>query len=130
MRSLTSRSMSRTCAGVSAALLKSKVSLSGPTKEPFCVASWLDDFVQRPVQQVRDGVVPLDGARGARRRCCNGDVLGPTRGRVARPSRKCSQVLPVFCVLVMRQNLPPSGDFAGVADLPAHLGVADGVVRG
>jgi hypothetical protein len=41
MRSLTSFSMSASCAAVSAALLKSKVSLSGVTLEPFCVASWL-----------------------------------------------------------------------------------------
>ena len=41
MRSLTSFSMSATCAGVSGALLKSNVNLSGPTNEPFCDASLL-----------------------------------------------------------------------------------------
>ena len=41
MRSLTSFSMSATCCAVSGALLKSKVSFSGVTLEPFCEASLL-----------------------------------------------------------------------------------------
>ena len=36
---------------------------------------------------------------------------------------KCSQVLPDFCVFEIRQRLPPPDNFAGVADLAAHLGV-------
>ena len=41
MRSLTNLSTSATCDGVKGALLKSKVNLSGPTKDPFWEASRL-----------------------------------------------------------------------------------------
>ena len=50
---------------MSGALLKSNVSLSGPDVGAFLRGILADDFVQRPVEQMRDGVVPLDGLRGA-----------------------------------------------------------------
>ena len=61
MRSLTSFSTSATCCGVSGALLKSKVNLSGPTNEPFCEASWLTTSCNAQCSKMRDGVVAFDG---------------------------------------------------------------------
>ena len=46
--------------GVSGALLKSNVNLSGPTNEPFCEASLLATSCNAQCKQMRDGVMPLD----------------------------------------------------------------------
>ena len=66
-----------------------------------------DDLVQGPVEQVRDGVVALDGlAAGA----VHGklDLRCPAAGAVAFVApRKCSQASPAFWVLVMRQSSLP-----------------------
>ena len=84
-----------------------------------------DDFVQRPVQQVRDGVVPLDGA-AARAVELDGDVLADG-GRIG----FVEEVQPGVAALLRIGDAPgiaAVGHLAGVADLPAHLGVAHGVV--
>ena len=88
--------MSATCAGVSGALLKSKVNLSGPTNEPFCEASWLDDFVQRPVQQMRDGVMALDGVAADLVHSECQHVDSRLARQASRLSLECSKLQPEF----------------------------------
>ena len=64
-----------------------------------------DDLVQRPVQQMRDGVVALDGlAAGAvHGEADSGAVAERVRGAILcrSPARKCSQASPAFWVLTM-----------------------------
>jgi len=152
MRSLTSFSMSAICCGVSGPLLKSKVNLSGPTKEPFCVASFAHHFVQRPVEKMRDGVVALDrGDDGCDPRkplrCPPERVAQATRlsrSATRRPDRRgeslagrasgpfhpilSQYVQPGVAELLSVCDAPDLSavlQLAGVADLAAHFGVAN-----
>ena len=113
MRSLTSRSMSRTCAAVSARAVEVEGQLVRTDERPFLRRLVADHFVQRPVEQMRHGVMPLDGA-GADRgqllsvpsRSCAG-----RRGRLLHPgpSRNVQPVCPVFCVFSDAPELPRAG---------------------
>ncbi len=60
MRSFTSFSMSRTCCGVSGGAGEVEGQLVRPDVTAFLRGVAADDFVQRPVEQMRDGVVALD----------------------------------------------------------------------
>jgi hypothetical protein len=92
MRSLTSRSTSSTCCGVSGALLKSNVSLSGPHIRPFLHRVAADHFMQGPVQQVRDSVMALNGFPP---RTVHGQHhLLPTAGASASPAAGLQQMQP------------------------------------
>ena len=60
IRSFTSRSMSRTCAGVSGGAVEIESELVGTDKRPLLRGVAAGHFVQRPVQQMGHGVVALD----------------------------------------------------------------------
>src|SRR5215469_2718163 len=104
MRSFTSFSISATCCGVSGALLKSNVNLSGPTNDPFCDASLLATSCSA---QCNRCVTVWCRWIASRRGLSTDNVTVALTAGASLPSTKCNQVLPDFCVLVTRQSCPP-----------------------
>ena len=60
------------------------------------------DFMQRPVQQMRDRMVALDGVAAGSINLKNNFITNC--GKILRLVTKCSQVLPDFCVFVTRSS--------------------------
>ena len=105
-----------------------------PDERTFLRRLLARDFVQRPMQQMRDRVMPLDGvatsfvnARASLPAPTAGSVaafdeMQPTCCRTSACVMKCSHVFPDFCVSTSARDFRRR-NFAGVADLAAHLGV-------
>jgi hypothetical protein len=101
MRSLTSFSMSRDLRGRERRAVEIERQLVRPDERTFLRSLLAGDFVQRPVQKMRDGVMPLNCI--ATRARLDASVTPRRRWpELHRPSsKKCRKVLPDFCVLMI-----------------------------
>ena len=82
MRSLTSFSMSATCCGRERGAVEIEGQFVRADEGALLRGFLADDFVQRPVEQVRDGVMALDGVAASRGRHCSVTCIADCRASV------------------------------------------------